>query len=37
MIDCFEKQNLKRTIISGVLLLLATFFVAVGVAEISFP
>ncbi|MBR2095733.1 MAG: hypothetical protein IJ908_09030 [Fibrobacter sp.] len=37
MIDCFEKQNLKKTIISGVLLLLATFFVAVGVAEISFP
>ena len=37
MIDCFEKQNLKKTIISGVLLLVATFFVTVGVAEISFP
>ena len=37
MIACFEKENLKRTIIAGVLLLLATFFVAVGVAEISFP
>ena len=37
MIACFEKENLKRTIIAGVLLLIATFFVAVGVAEISFP
>ena len=37
MIACFEKENLKKTIIAGVLLLVATFFVTVGVAEISFP
>ena len=37
MIACFEKANLKNTIIAGVLLTLATFLVAVGVAEISFP
>ena len=37
MIECFEKQNLKRSIIAGVILLVASFFVAVGVAEISFP
>ena len=28
---------MKNTIIAGVLLLIATFFVTVGVAEISFP
>ena len=28
---------MKKTIIAGVLLAIATFFVAVGVAEISFP
>ena len=37
MIACFEKENLKKTIIAGILLLVATFFVTVGVAEISFP
>ncbi|MDY6332951.1 MAG: MauE/DoxX family redox-associated membrane protein [Fibrobacter sp.] len=37
MIACFEKENLKNTIIAGILLLVATFFVTVGVAEISFP
>ena len=37
MIECFEKQNLKRSIIAGVILLVASFLVAVGVAEISFP
>lgn len=37
MIDCFEKQNLKCSIFSGIILLIASFFVAIGVAEISFP
>lgn len=37
MIECFEKQNIKRSIAAGVILLVASFFVAVGVAEISFP
>ena len=37
MIECFEKKNIKRTIASAALLLVATFFVAFGVAEISFP
>lgn len=37
MIECFEKANIKRSIFAGVILLIASFFVAVGVAEISFP
>ena len=37
MIECFEKQNIKRSIAAGVILLVASFLVAVGVAEISFP
>ena len=37
MIECFEKKNIKRTIGSAVLLLVASLFIAFGVAEISFP
>ncbi|MBQ1823782.1 MAG: hypothetical protein II121_01380, partial [Fibrobacter sp.] len=37
MIECFEKQNIKRSVAAGLILLVASFFVAVGVAEISFP
>ncbi len=37
MIDCFQPQNRKRSIVSGILMLVATFFVSVCVAEISFP
>ena len=37
MIECFEKKNIKRSIASGAILLVATLFIAFGVAEISFP
>ena len=37
MIDCFNQANIKRSIASAAILLVASFFVAVGVAEISFP
>ena len=37
MIECFEKRNIKRSIASGAILLVATLFIAFGVAEISFP
>ena len=37
MIDCFQPKNRNRSIVSGILLLIASFFVSVCVAEISFP
>lgn len=37
MTEYVETKNIKRTVFSALLLLVASFFVAMGVAEISFP